>query len=224
MKTHASGNELLVVSRQDLIVPIKRSHQFLLAQISTTLLIIPTVAILFYLMTYYIPDSIDLSDFSLMTWFLIVLGIVAVIWIIKKSYTFIRSSKYSLTEIEQATTTIQLSTGLTTYVKQLSNFLRVPSLLFGKKPPVTLPEGLKHLEKEMNKSLFRSLMEFSLLATALFGMVFFFQLANPTANGQFLLYVVIGSLIAIFVIRFGMTLKWRPLVKQWIHVVQGLRI
>lgn len=224
MKTHASGNELLVVSRQDLIVPIKRSHRFLLAQISTALLIVPTLAVLFYLMAYYAPDSLDLSDFSLMTWFLIVLGIVVVIWIIKKSYTFIRSSKYSLTEIERATTTIQLSTGLTTYIKQLSNFLRGPSLLFGKKPPVTLPEGLKYLEKEMNKSLIRSLMEFSLLGTALIGVVFYFQLASPTALGQLPLYVVIGSLIAIFVIRFGMTLKWRPLVKQWIHVVQGLRI
>jgi len=175
-------------------------------------------------MAYYAPDSLDLSDFSLMTWFLIIFGIVAVIWIIKKSYTLIRSSKYSLTEIERATTTIQLSTSLTTYVKQLSNFLRGPSLLFGKKPPVTLPEGLKHLEEVMNKSIILSLMEFFLLGSALFGMVFYFQLANPTALGQLPLYVVIGCLIAIFVIRFGMTLKWRSLVKQWIHVVQGLRI
>ena len=95
MKTQDSGNNVLVVSRQDLVVPIKRSHRFLLAQISTALLIVPTVAVLFYLMAYYAPDTIDLSDFSLMTWLWIVLGIAAVFWFIKKSFTFIRSSKHS---------------------------------------------------------------------------------------------------------------------------------
>jgi len=224
MKTQASGNNVLVVSRQDLVVPIKRSHRFLLAQISTALLIVPTVAVLFYLMAYYAPDTLDLSEFSLMTWLWIVLGIAAVFWFIKKSYTFIHSSKHSLTEIERANTTIQLTTGLTTYVTQLSNFLRVPSLLFGKKPPVTLLEGLKHLEKEMKKGLIRSLLEFTILGTVLIGVVFYFQLASPAALGQLPLYVVMGSLIAVFVIRFGMSLKWRPLVKQWLHVVQGLRI
>ena len=224
MKSQSSGNDVLVVSRQDLVVPIKRSHRLLLAQLYTSLLIVPIVAVLVYLMAYYAPDALVLSDLSPMSWLWIVLGIAGVIWFIKKCYTFIRSSKHSLTEIDQATTAIQLTTGLTAYVKQLSKYWHVPSLLFGKKMPVTLHEGLKHLENEMNKGLIRSMLEFTVLGMVLIGVVNYIQLASPKALDQLPLYMVMGSLIAVFIIRFGMSLKSRPLVKQWIHVVQDLSI
>jgi len=222
MEINTSRNNVLVVSREDLVVPINRSHRLLLMQLYTALLVFPALAALLYLMSSYAPDTLNLSELPLTTWMWIIFGITGAIWLIKKSYTFIRSSKNSLIAIEQAATVNQLTNGLTSYVKQLSDFFRIPSLLFGKKTPDTLPEGLKHIESELRKGLIKSLLEFTVLGSVLVGMALYFQLANPAALGQLPFYLVMSSFIGIFVIRFIFSLKWRPLVIQWVH--EGLSI
>lgn len=217
MEKHSVEKDVVVISYKSLVVPIKTSHHLLLRQLYAGLLIIPIVVIFFLIMLSYVPAF--LSD--LMTLLFLGLGAAAAIWMIKKSYSFMRAGGRSVIEIEQATTTSQLTTGLMSYMNQVSDFLQPPTLR-GRKSTMTLPDSLKRLESYMNKGLKPLLLEITVLGMVLAGVVPFFSIVTSETGNPFQLYVVLGSLVTLFVFRWLLSIKWRPLVRQWLLVSQEL--
>ncbi|MFQ6123646.1 MAG: hypothetical protein ACE5R6_03445 [Candidatus Heimdallarchaeota archaeon] len=205
-------SDTLISSQQNLFVQIKRSHRLFLAQLYVTLLIFPLFAIFFLLLIPYLPSD-RISLFSPLIG-LILVPVAATIWLVKKSYTFTRSSARYFNRIEQTPESPQLIIGLTSYVNHLLNLLQ-PQFLQYEPSPATLSESLERLEKRLKQQIYLEFATLVGLALFILNMQFFFSHAQLPIHLGF--YVIIGGLIAVFGIRLRISFQWRPLAKQWIQ-------
>ncbi|MFQ5820226.1 MAG: hypothetical protein ACE5I5_09590 [Candidatus Heimdallarchaeota archaeon] len=204
--------DTLISSQQNLYIQIKRSHRLFLAQLYVTLLLFPLFAIFFLLFIPYLPiDRISL--FSPLVG-LILVPVAATIWLVKKSYTFTRSSARYFKRIEQTPESPQLIIGLTSYVNLLLNLLQ-PQFLLAEPSPATLSESLERLEKRLKQQIFLEFATLVGLGFFILNIHFFFSRAQLPIHFGF--YVVLGGLIAVFGIRLRISFQWRPLAKQWIQ-------
>ena len=151
------------------------------------------------------------------------IGGAGIIWIIKKSYTFIHSGGRSVLEIEQATTISQLNNGLLSYVNHVTDYLQPPTLR-GKKSASSLTDSLDRLEDHLKKGIKPMLIEISALLMFLTGVVTFFRINPSELSIPVEFYLVICIMVSLFVIRWLLSFKWRPQVKQWVNVSRDLAI
>lgn len=209
-----SLSDFLISSQQNLFVQIKRSHRLFLAQLYVTLLIFPLFSIFFLLLIPYLPTD-RISLFSPLVG-LILVPVAATIWLVKKSYTFTRSSARYFNRIEQTPEPPQLIIGLTSYVNHLLNLLQPQPFPLKYEPsPATLSESLKRLEKRLKQQIFLEFATLVGLGFFIINIQLFFSRAQLPIHFGF--YVVLGGLMVVFGIRLRISYQWRPLAKQWIQ-------
>lgn len=152
----------LISSQKRLFALIKRSHRLFLTLMAVSLLIIPAVIIFILLIEYYIPRDFPITVIltgrsALLLAPIALITIALLVVVLKKSITFIFTSRNILKQIEHESETSQLLTGLTTYITHLLSFLEPFPFLNEKDPSLSLSENLERFESRLKRQKYQEI-------------------------------------------------------------------
>lgn len=212
----------LISSQKRLFALIKRSHRLFLTLMAVSLLIIPAVIIFILLIEYYIPRDFPITVIltgrsALLLAPIALITIALLVVVLKKSITFIFTSRNILKQIEHESETSQLLTGLTTYITHLLSFLEPFPFLNEKDPSLSLSENLERFESRLKRQKYQEIALFIFFVILLTNYLRNIAVSHSHVLRQPLIYVALAGIFVFLALRSRMVIMWGQVVNQWIQ-------